>query len=294
VQAALVLAWSADDRETMDTIQQITDLHAQVAQMNEAERVLLREQLQPAFLDELRHSPDDPAAQWVLRIYDNAHTPLAEGSPPLTRQMSDAYLELLVFTLSDSAGQPYVEPEQELKDAWAQALAADYGSLDPDMQQALGQMPSYWAAVRLVWPTLSDDEKAQLRTEWLPLAAGMVGGGDAQAATAEPVGDVADEPQADTADQSGTDSTDQAQPEQPTQDQQFAEPPADTQAATQPASPSSDYWQAYQKLQQERQTTAMVSNMLAMQHDTSMSVINNIGSSNYTYQYQWVYTPAYP
>ena len=35
--------------------------------------------------------------------------------------------------------------------------------------------------------------------------------------------------------------------------------------------------------------TAMISNMMAMQHRTNMMVINNIGSSNTRYEYKYVY-----
>ena len=51
------------------------------------------------------------------------------------------------------------------------------------------------------------------------------------------------------------------------------------------------FLQAQQELYQQQQTTAMISNMLQMQHETSMAIINNIGSSSYDYDYEWVWTP---
>lgn len=48
---------------------------------------------------------------------------------------------------------------------------------------------------------------------------------------------------------------------------------------------------AQQELYQQQQTAAMISNMLQMQHQTSMAIINNIGGSGTTYEYQWVWTP---
>jgi hypothetical protein len=50
-----------------------------------------------------------------------------------------------------------------------------------------------------------------------------------------------------------------------------------------------DYLDAIQKLQQQQQQTAMISNMLRMQHQTNMSVIRNIGSSTYKYAYRYEY-----
>ena len=51
------------------------------------------------------------------------------------------------------------------------------------------------------------------------------------------------------------------------------------------------FLQAQQELYQQQQTTAMLSNMMQMQHETSMAIINNIGSSSYDYEYEWVWTP---
>lgn len=51
------------------------------------------------------------------------------------------------------------------------------------------------------------------------------------------------------------------------------------------------FLQAQQELYQQQQTAAMISNMMQMQHEASMAIINNIGSSSTTYEYQWVWTP---
>jgi hypothetical protein len=53
---------------------------------------------------------------------------------------------------------------------------------------------------------------------------------------------------------------------------------------------------AYQQMMQDYQTTAMISNMLSMQHQTNMAIINNIGggSGGWTYEYQYQYVPVYP
>jgi hypothetical protein len=49
------------------------------------------------------------------------------------------------------------------------------------------------------------------------------------------------------------------------------------------------YLQAQQDMYQSQQTYAMMSNMLAMQHETNMAIISNIGGGGYTYEYEWVY-----
>ena len=50
-----------------------------------------------------------------------------------------------------------------------------------------------------------------------------------------------------------------------------------------------DYLAAMRALQQQQQNTAMISNMLRIQHQTNMSVIRNIGSSSYKYEYKYEY-----
>jgi hypothetical protein len=46
---------------------------------------------------------------------------------------------------------------------------------------------------------------------------------------------------------------------------------------------------ALRELYQQQQTVSMISNMMAMQHRTNMTIINNIGSSNTRYEYRYVY-----
>jgi hypothetical protein len=50
-----------------------------------------------------------------------------------------------------------------------------------------------------------------------------------------------------------------------------------------------DYLDAMKKLQQQQQATAMISNMMRMQHETNMTIIRNMGSTPYKYQYKYEY-----
>lgn len=50
-----------------------------------------------------------------------------------------------------------------------------------------------------------------------------------------------------------------------------------------------DYLDAMKKLQQQQQNTAMISNMMKMQHDTNMTIIRNMGSTPYRYEYKYEY-----
>jgi hypothetical protein len=85
------------------------------------------------------------------------------------------------------------------------------------------------------------------------------------------------------------------QPEQP--QQTTANTPINTSADTpvQPVQTNDSgydpdaFLQAQRELYQQQQTTAMISNMLQMQHETNMTIINNIGG--YDYEYEWVWVP---
>jgi hypothetical protein len=55
--------------------------------------------------------------------------------------------------------------------------------------------------------------------------------------------------------------------------------------------PSRDFdsLEAFRKLQIQQQNTAMISNMLRMQHETNMTIIRNMGSTPYRYEYRYEY-----
>ena len=46
--------------------------------------------------------------------------------------------------------------------------------------------------------------------------------------------------------------------------------------------------QQQQQLYQQQQQTQMISNMLRMQHQTNMTIIRNMGSTPYKYEYRYV------
>lgn len=46
---------------------------------------------------------------------------------------------------------------------------------------------------------------------------------------------------------------------------------------------------AWRKLQIQQQNTAMISNMLRMQHETNMTILRNMGGTPYRYDYRYEY-----
>ena len=170
----LVESWTQGNQADMAGMAEILDIEAQVAAHPPAERDLLREQIQPALLAELSKQPEDEGARWVLGVYQAAHVPVAAGNPPLTRQVSDAYAEVLAFMIGQVLGNE-LSSSTEFKDQFAQSLIADYPNYDAAAQANLAKMPLYWAAIRLAWPALPVEEQEAYRKQWAPGVTALLG-----------------------------------------------------------------------------------------------------------------------
>jgi hypothetical protein len=165
VATSFVEAWEKQDAEEIQGYVDTLDLEAQVSALPKEDRLLVREQVQPQVLELLRNQPNDEGARWLLGIYEAGHQPLAEGNPPLTRQMADAYVELMCFMLSEVIGEP-LPASPELRDALAASLKASYPQLTAEEQAEYAQMPLLWAAYQAAWPELPEEEKETQRRQW--------------------------------------------------------------------------------------------------------------------------------
>jgi hypothetical protein len=166
LQAYLVDGWKKRDKNTIDTAVGLLKLREQVNQLPAEKRELLRAKVQPELLKNWRQQQKyDPSARWILGIYDAAHKPIAPGNPPLTRQVTDAYAEVVSFMASEVTGNPKATGK-EFKDAASKALVASYGRMSAAQQEKLSQFPMLWAALRVAWPTLPEEDRAKLRQQW--------------------------------------------------------------------------------------------------------------------------------
>ena len=184
LQDTVVQTWTGGDQAGMSTVLQLAPVSDQLDQLSQAQRIALRNQVQPQFTAELRQA-GDPFSRWMLGVYDSAHQPIAPGTPPLTREVSDANAEVMYFLLQvvasgdeDASG---ITLDTPVLDAWTGSLAAEYPSYSPEQQRALSQMPLFRAAVVEGWPSLPADQKAQLRDAWRPIAQGFLASASCQA-----------------------------------------------------------------------------------------------------------------
>jgi hypothetical protein len=165
MSASIIADWKKRNKETIDLVREFNSYRAQIFPKPEAERDLIRKQLQPALLKVLREHKNDEGAKWMLGIYEAAHKPIAPGNPPLTRQMTDAYTEVLFFMGSEVLGEK-MTPDAKAKDAMAKGLASGYARAPAAAKKQLNEMPVMWAAIRVAWPTLPEAQKQSAREQW--------------------------------------------------------------------------------------------------------------------------------
>jgi hypothetical protein len=195
-QQTLVAAWTAKNKYDMDQVTGIANLRDQFATQPDS-RALLQPKMQSDVLTWLRGHPDDALSVLLTGLYNSAHAQLAPGSPPLTRQMSEAYLEFIFFA-ADQIDGATDQPTPGQKDAWANTLTNAYSTFSPDQQQQLSQMPAYWAALRATWPGLSDADRATYKQQWMPVARALLApASDQPTATPTPADQTAATPSAD-------------------------------------------------------------------------------------------------
>ncbi len=172
---SLERSWKTQNKDEITGTLDVLKFYDDLGRRSEAERNAVRESLQGKYLEAMRQMPGSVLAQWVLAIYYSAHTPIAVGNPPLTRQVADAYAEVNCFIISEVVGGEAFKPGKEFKDKLANSLIAGYATLNAERQKALSQLPMMWAAIRLGWPQLSEAERASYRHQWTPGVREMLG-----------------------------------------------------------------------------------------------------------------------
>jgi hypothetical protein len=246
LKAHFVDAWAKNDRGEIDGVAQIIKGRIELDKLTDAnKKELARQAIRAEVLKQWRAEAGqgDAMAKQMLGIYDAAHQPLVTGDPPLTRQATDATIEVIHFMASRVAGtSDFVASEPE-KEQFAKSLAAAYPTMPRENRDELAKMPTYWAALRVAWPELSRDEQSKLTAAWA--------------------------------------NSDQVKP--------VVEQIKAAQAKASPSSDSMAALKAMQELNRQHENFVMLSNISHQMHMSRMQIINNIGSSNYRYEYRTTY-----
>ena len=162
----VVTAWKTQNTEDIQSALKLIDAQRVFEQKPEVERELIRQQISAKLLELVRQKPDEPANRWLLSVYAAAHKPLAPGDPPLTRQMTDAWCEVLCFLRNKIAGDEQLQATQAFKETMARDLAKEYRTYSESWHKHLAGMPLTWAAIRAEWPHLNAEQRDKKKEAW--------------------------------------------------------------------------------------------------------------------------------
>lgn len=118
------------------------------------------------WIKKLRALGDAPEARWQRKFYERVHAPLAPGKPPLTRQASDAWAEMLQFKLSLIGGAPPKPLDTAALDAIAKRLTAAYPGMTPPQQAAIASSEEVWVEVQNSWHYLDEGAREEQLALW--------------------------------------------------------------------------------------------------------------------------------
>jgi hypothetical protein len=158
-------SWTQKKASDMNDVVQLVQQQTDLSKLDAQQRGLVRLKLEPELLSQMRNQPNEPMAKWALAVYEASHRAIAPGAPPLTRQSTDAFLDALFFMVGEVSGRESV-PDQKLKDDWAKGLAANYPKMTAELKRQIAGMPMQAALLRVSWPALSNQQKAQYRAQW--------------------------------------------------------------------------------------------------------------------------------
>lgn len=228
---------------------------------------VVRETVLPDVVAGLRQE-QDAVSQLLVRLYEEANPPLAPGSPPLTRRVSDAYLGILSFVDALMENRPWTALPRRAHDTFAGQVTQGYGTLSPAQQTWLAGMPLAWANTRALWARSTEEQR---REQAQQLVASY---GQTAASTpllAEPVPEPATPPVFGGAAATGTEFPEATA----STDELLAQIHAD-QRRQEAELEAMDPEQAVQlKLQHQLVNATMLSNMLTMRHQATMAIVNN-------------------
>jgi hypothetical protein len=158
--------WNKRKKDDIDAIVNVVALQVELSKADRKQLAVVRANYEPQVLDSMRKQPNEPMAVWALAVYESSHKVLAPGTPPLTRQTSDAFLEALFLMVGEVSGKRGDVPDEKLKNDWAAALTSKYAQMPAELKKQIAGMPLFVAQMRLNWEALPEAEKARYRAAW--------------------------------------------------------------------------------------------------------------------------------
>jgi hypothetical protein len=153
-------------------------------EFGEVQRLYERSVIQLDLVRQMRADKDNPDSQALLATYDEAHTSIVAGNPPLTRQASDAWTELFCF-IRNQSGAPHMDATPAVKDVFARTLTENWAKFPPEQQKALSETSQKWALVHFAWVRNKGDERKKIMAAWQPVVNPGAPGDPQQVAASE-------------------------------------------------------------------------------------------------------------
>lgn len=107
----------------------------------------------------------DAEARLMLDLYYAAHPPLADGTPPLTRDIVDALMEFDYFFNVEVKGLKAEPMDADFREAMYKEAVSTWKTLDSGAQQAMCKTASEVARQRLVWQNATPEMRLQIKAE---------------------------------------------------------------------------------------------------------------------------------
>jgi hypothetical protein len=268
-------AWCGHEAIRRFLTEECAPLYANLAGMHEAQADAAREQVQPGLVAALRQA-GTAFGDLLVGEYDRVNAPLAAGSPALTREVADAFVDVLAFIDGIAAGVEPVPAAEPVRAFWLERMVLAWPRLPGEVRAWLAQMPIDWAKLRYQWAVLPAEQHwqfVQVLQAQLGMAARSVAA-QIGAISAQPVplmqpGPPATVPQPPawaTADLSGSD------------ERRLMDEISSRQAAEEEQLTRDDPTLALQvKLHNRLERAALVTSLLTAEHQMRMRVIEHIG-----------------
>jgi hypothetical protein len=113
-----------------------------------------------------KHGQDDPVGQLILNAYKNKKTLLVQGSPPLSRQAAESYVEMsLFFHGIVKRTQFKITPEK--REEAVNELIRLFPDLPAEIKEQISQSDIHWGVLRYNWKHASLSEREQFRSDLL-------------------------------------------------------------------------------------------------------------------------------
>jgi len=263
-QAALVQFWQMAPAEAQGFFDRgVRQIPALLPTLSDADRAQLRQDFQNTFVATAQSAPQLPLAQVIMQVA-NANQQVLAGAGTgmeLTVQDVNALLEYTVFQTQMMTGEP-VNFTQEQYNQFAQQVIDQYNNGSPEEKLTLSQMDVQWGMLRNQWAQANAQQQMAAAQQWQQQYQ--------QQYQASPVPSYY---QNDPAYMAGYQEMDQwAQ-------QRAAERAASGQTGGSGMTPG---------------MMGVMQNMIDMDHQTSMTIINNMGSGPTTDVYDsgggWLYS----